>query len=207
MDWFCLVITDNKRMQHSCPTDWIWEYKCWQMTSKSWRDNVKLYCNINNITWSNWKVVQSAEKVLENETNPHPPLFFSLACHTVKCSKTQKQMSVKVISWGHKVKKRKRKIWIAEVFIFFFFFCAKHSSSLAARAANSRCLRLVLHQLCLGGHHQHRGTYASIFFHLDHTVPHPSVGVDSSAAFWVWLQPHEVGFIYRSLHFDWMVIH
>lgn len=40
--------------------------------------------------------------------------FFSLACHTAKCSETQKQMSVKVISWGHKM-------GIAEVFFLFFF--------------------------------------------------------------------------------------
>lgn len=141
----------------------------------------------NNIMWLNCKVVQSVEKVLKNEK----PFFFSLACHTAKYSKTQKQMSVKVISWGHKIKKKKK--GTAEVF-FFFLFCAKHASSLAARAANTRCLRLVLHQLCLGGHHQHRGTYASIFFHLHHTVLHPSVGDDSAAASWDWLLPHKVGF-------------
>lgn len=38
----------------------------------------------------------------------------------------------------------------------------KHSSSLAARAANTRCLGIVLHQMCLGSYHQHHGTYASI---------------------------------------------
>lgn len=57
----------------------------------------------NNITWLNCKVVQSVEKGLQNEK--HIPFFVSLACHMAKCSETQKQMSVKVIFWGHTMKK------------------------------------------------------------------------------------------------------
>lgn len=60
---------------------------------------------------------------------------------------------------------------------------ARHSSSLAAWAANSRCRRLVLCRLCLGSSHQHRGTYASIFFHLDGALLTPSVWDDAAAAF------------------------
>lgn len=137
--------------------------------------------------WLNCKVVQCVENVLENQ-NPFF-FFFSLACHTAKCSETQKQMSAKVISWGHKMKKKKKREML-KYSCSPFLFGAKHLSSLAAWAANTRCLRLVLHQLCLGGHHQHHGTYASIFFHLDGTVLHPSVGDDSAAASWDWLLPH-----------------
>lgn len=64
--------------------------------------------------WSNCKVVRCVE-----DTRKSKAFFFSLACHTVKCSKTQKQMLAKVISCGHKMK-TKKKGGTAEVFLFSF---------------------------------------------------------------------------------------
>lgn len=117
-----------------------------------------------------------------------PPSPLPLACRTVRHRETQEQMSAKVISRGHSKKTQQKKKGNGSSFLF----CAEHSSSLAARAANTRCLRLVLHQLCLGSHHQHRGTYASIFLHLDLTVLHPSVGHDSAAASWAPSLPRHI---------------
>lgn len=136
-----------------------------------------------NIMWSNYKVVQSVEKVLENEK----PIFFLISMPHGKVQRNPKAN----VGKGHLLRSQNGNSWSI---LLILLFCTKHSSSLAAWAANTRCLRLVLHQLCLSGHQRHRGTYASIFFHLDVTVLHPSVGDDSAAAFWDWLLPHKVGF-------------
>jgi len=53
---------------------------------------------------------------------------------------------------------------------------AKHSSSLAAGAADTRCLGGAPHQMCLGGSHQHRGTQR-ILLSLDHARLPPTVSL------------------------------
>lgn len=112
MDWFCLVIhslitVKHKRRQQSCSADWI---VFWVRVQTQWLQNhcvtmQNCIAIFSILRWSNCKVAQSVEKGLENEKPIHYISFFSLACHMAKCSGTQKQMSVKVISWGHKMNK------------------------------------------------------------------------------------------------------
>lgn len=90
----------------------------------------------------------------------------------VKVSEEQKQSCCSVCKNGVR--------WTSKRFLPLLYRDARHSSSLARWAANSRCLRVastVSGQLCVCG------TYASLFFHVDHALLTASVWDDSAAAF------------------------
>lgn len=88
----------------------------------------------------------------------------------VQSRETQKQMmevwDKQVTSWASLSKMASEKQHDWSVFVFCYVLgChhAKHSSSLAAWAANTRCLIVVLHQLCQGSYPQHHRTICIYF--------------------------------------------